>query len=108
LGKKISDKDAEKDQAQPANPAPRLVLRDKLVHCRHKVFVDARLEKPRRRQFQGRHDGDHAERERNTPPVRLHVGEQPPHQVRVVRFAERLFFVNVAHARSSSSSKSCF
>src|SRR5882724_11323957 len=51
---------------------------------------------------------DHDEAEDHAPFVRLHVLQEPPHQARIVRFAEGLFFVQVAHARSSSSSSNCF
>ena len=47
------------------------------------------------------------ERQDHAPAIRAQVLQQAPQQVRVVGFSERFFFVNVAHACSSSSSSNC-
>ncbi len=87
------------------NTAPCLRLRQGVMSA-GKVLVD-RLEKFWRAQFQWSDDGHQGQRQDDTPFVWPQVFQQAAHQVRVVRFAERFFFVHVAHARSSSSSSNC-
>ena len=80
---------------------------DGVMHSGNEIFVDRDLEQFGRREFERRDDGYEREGQNNTPAIRAHILQQAPQQVRVVGFAERFFFVNVAHARSSSSSSNC-
>ncbi len=58
------------------------------------VVVDDDLREIGRRQLQHGVGNDCRQRNRDLRLVRAEVGEQPPHQAGVVRFAEDFFFVN--------------
>ncbi len=79
-----------------------------MFQCGREVAVDGFPEEPGRRELERSDDGDERHRQHHAPLVRPQILQQPPHQPRVVSFAELLFFVNIAHARSSSSSSNCF
>src|SRR6266403_827191 len=108
LGKEVERQHGKEEQAKPADAGPCRRFRDYVMERGNKVAVDGLEKYQRRGQFERGNDGHHDERENYAPFVRLHVLEKPPHQARIVRFAEGLFFVQVAHARSSSSSNNCF
>ncbi len=107
LGEEVEDEDAEENDADDQNTAPGLGLVDGVMHPGNEIFVDGNLEQFGRREFERRHDGYKRERQNHTPAVRAQILQQAAQEVCVVGFAERFFFVNVAHAFSSSSSSNC-
>src|SRR5437016_353424 len=108
LGEEVERKDSQQEKAKPADARPSGRFGDEALELGNKVLVDTLLKNQRRRELKRGDDGDHDESEGHAPFVRLHVLQKPAHQARIVRFAEGLFFVQVAHARSSSSSSNCF
>ena len=108
LGEEIEDQDAQENHTKPADTRPCRCFGDDVIQRRSKVTVDSLSENERRGKLERSDDGHQDERKHHAPFVGLHVLQKPPHQARVVRFAEGLFFVQVAHARSSSSSSNCF
>ena len=90
LRKEIGDQHEQKDQADPLDTAPRLGLWNEMFQRRSKVAVNGLPEKPGRRELQR---SDHRD-ERHAPELpatcTAQILQQPPHQPRVVRFAELL------------------
>src|SRR5438477_12746464 len=107
LREEVERQHGQKEQAEPDNARPCRSFRDGVLQRGNKVAIDGISKNERRGKLERGDDGHHDEREGHTPFVRLHVFEKPAHQARIVRFAEGLFFVQVAHARSSSSSSNC-
>ncbi len=107
LGEEVEDEDAEENDADDQNTAPCLGLVDGVMHSGNEIFVDRDLEQFGRSEFERRHDGHKRERQNHTPAIRAQILQQAAQEVCVVGFAERFFFVNVAHAFSSSSSSNC-
>ena len=98
----------QKDEADPLDAAPRLRLRDEMFQRGSKVTVDGLPEEPGRREFERSHNSDKRQCQDYAPLVWAQILHQTAHQPCVVSFTEFLFFVNIAHARSSSSSSNCF
>jgi len=108
LGEEVESQHGQKEQAKPADARPCRCFRDYVIERGNKVAVDGLSKDQRGGKLERSDDGHHDQSERHVPFVRLHVLQKPPHQARIVRFAEGFFFVQVAHARSSSSSSNCF
>jgi hypothetical protein len=108
LGKKVESQDKEIDETDPDQAHFCLGNGDGLSGPRDEIPIDGFAEEQRGSQFQGSDYGNQRKRDDDTPFVRPHVLQEPLHQARVVRLAECLFFVNIAHARSNSSSSNCF
>ncbi len=108
LCEEVEHQHGKKEQAKPADARPRGRFREKMIQRGNKVAVDALSKDERWGELERGDDGHHDEREDHVPFVWLHVPQKPAHQARIVRFAEGFFFVQVAHARSSSSSSNCF
>ncbi len=108
LREEVESEDGKEYQAEPADAGPGRRFREEMIQRGNKVAVNGLSKDQRRGQLQRSDDGHHDEGERHVPFVRPHVSQKPAHQARIVRFAEDLFFVQVAHARSSSSSSNCF
>ena len=63
------------------------------------VPVDCRLDQVGLRERRGRPDDDRDEGDPDLPPVRPQILQQPPHQARVVGFAEDLVVVHLVITR---------
>ena len=87
LREKIKRQHGQKQQTQPNNPHPSLAFGKGLIHRRDQIAVDRFLENSRGRELERRDHRHQRERQTHAPAVRLHVFQEPPHQVRVVSFA---------------------
>ena len=85
FGGERRDQDGQVEQREPVEP---------VEAAGGDVAVDGHLDQVRLRQRGGAADDDRAERHADLPPVRPQVLQQPPHQPRVVGFAEDFVVVD--------------
>ena len=108
LEKKPRNQGAQEDEDNHQNPMEGRIPGDLLIQTGEKVRINGDVVEVGRNGLQRRNSERHEQRENHAPFVRPHIAEQAAREFRVVGFAQGLFFVRIAHARSSSSSSNCF